>query len=320
MKCSTLVLSFAIIVSLLTFIFTGCGSAPGSDGSGPYSVAAKSSSASGQASSKVRVVMASGILQKCLGITPGADKMMRGPATKQYCQQLPGADIYDQAGQRFQAGDHAGAAKIVTKAAEAGNAVAQLRLALMYDQGDGVERSSKMAFGWYARAASKGEPESQNQMAMYYELAEGVPENWDLSARLLQASATQGWKKGQFSFGRAYQFGIGVAQDRQKAIEWFRKSGAQGNPNGNYWAKWLSDRTNNIGFRDDIERSIVMDKVGGMRFAGNLAGGDPFRRYLSQFRAAGDVALWPEEGIGQRGGRCVSGNSPARARGLRRGA
>ena len=102
------------------------------------------------------VVIASGLVQKCLGITPGADKMTPGPATRQYCRQLPGADLFDQAGARFQSGDHAGAAQILGKAAQAGNVEAQLRLALMYDQGDGVARSSKSAFAWYSRAAAQG--------------------------------------------------------------------------------------------------------------------------------------------------------------------
>jgi len=205
-----------------------------------------------------RVVMASGLLQKCLGITPGAARMMRGPATQPYCKQLPGASLFDQAGARFQAGDHPGAAQIVTKAAEAGNAVAQLRLALMYDQGDGVPRSSKSAFQWYSRAAAQGEPESQNQVGVFYEIAEGVPENWDLAARLYEASAMQGWKNGQFSFGRAYEFGIGVPQDRQQAIAWFRKAAAQGDAQSDYFAKWLRDPTNNIGFRDNLEHDIVI--------------------------------------------------------------
>ena len=89
----------------------------------------------------VRVVMASVTLQRCLGIVPGSERMQPSPATRQYCEQLPGASIYDQAGARFKAGDHAAAAQIVTRAAEMGNALAQLRLALMYDQGDGVRRS-----------------------------------------------------------------------------------------------------------------------------------------------------------------------------------
>ncbi len=234
-----------------------------------------------------QVVMASGVLQKCLGITRGSDRMMKGPATKPYCQQLPGAGLFDQAGARFQAGDHAGAAKIVTKAAESGNAVAQLRIALMYDQGDGVPRSSKSAFKWYSVAAAQGEPESQNQVGIFYELGEGVPENWDLAARLYQASALQGWTKGQFSFGRAYQFGIGVAQNRQQAIAWFQKAAAQGNAKGEYWAKWLRSPTNNIGFRDDVEHDIVI--AGKLRFGGNLLGGDPTG---IAFHTSAQRALW----------------------------
>jgi TPR repeat protein len=233
------------------------------------------------------VVMASGILQKCLGITQGSVRMERGPATQQYCRQLPAASVFDQAGERFKAGDHAGAARIVTKAAEAGNAVAQLRLALMYDQGDGLKQSAKAAFGWYSRAASQGEPESQNQLGLFYELGEGVAEDWSLAARYFQASAQQGWTKGQFSLARAYQFGIGLPQDRSQAIAWYQKAGAQNNDKANYWAKWLRDSTNNIGFRDDVEKSIVL--AGKLRFGSELMGGDP-RGIV--FRNSAQRALW----------------------------
>jgi hypothetical protein len=236
-----------------------------------------------------KIVTATGLLQKCLGITPGANKMMKGPATQQFCEQLPSASLFDQAGQHFQAGDHAGAAEIVKKAADAGNAVAQLRLALMYDQGDGVPRSAKAAFGWYELAAAQGEPESLNQVGLFYELGEGVDENWDFAAKLYQASATQGWVKGQFSYGRAYQFGIGVPQDRQQAIAWYQKAAAQGDPNADHWAKWLGDRTNNIGFRDDVERSIVIDVAGRLRFSGVLSGGDPAG---VTFHNSAQRALW----------------------------
>jgi TPR repeat protein len=159
----------------------------------------------------------------------------------------------------------------------------------MYDQGDGVPRSSKEAYAWYARAAAQGEPESQNQKGLSYELGESVDENWDLAARLYQASALQGWVKGQFSFGRAYQFGIGVPQDRQQAIAWYWKAAAQGDPDGDHWAKWLGDLTNNVGFRDDVERSIVMDVAGRLRFSGVLMGGDPAG---VTFHSSAQRALW----------------------------
>ena len=84
----------------------------------------------------------------------------------------------------------------------------------------------------------------------------------------------QGWIKGQFSFGRAYQFGIGVPQDRRQAIAWFQKAAAQGHGQADYFAKWLRDSTNNIGFRDNVEHDIVI--AGKLRFGSNLMGGDPY--------------------------------------------
>src|SRR3984957_4381064 len=285
MKCSALTLTFGIFLAPLALARTGCGSSALSGGGTPQ----ESSGASAPAPA-TNVVMASGILQKCLGITPGADtmKMMHGSEAQQNCDQLPGADFYNQAGRSFQSGDHATAAKILTKAAEAGNAVAQLRLALMYDQGDGVSRSATAAMPWYQRAAAQGEPESQVQLGIAYEAGHyGFPENWDLAAKLYQASAMQGWRKGQFEFGRAFQFGMGVPQDRQQAIVWYRKTAANGDPDGQHWAQWLSDPTNNIGFRDDEERSIVMDVAGRMQFA--VGAGDPTG---VTFHNSAQRALW----------------------------
>jgi TPR repeat protein len=79
--------------------------------------------------------------------------------------------------------------------------------------------------------------------------------------------------KGQAAYARAFQFGIGVPQSRSDAIAWFQKSADQGNAQADYWAKWLRDRTNNIGFRDEIEQSIVL--AGKLRFGATLMGGDP---------------------------------------------
>jgi len=216
--------------------------------------------------SQTPIVMASGNLQKCLGITPGSDRMMKTPGAQPYCKQLPGANLYDQAGARFQAGDHVGAAQIVARAAEAGNALAQLRIALMYDQGDGVRQSSKTAFMWYNRAAALGEPESQNQMGIAYETGLGVKEDWDLALKFYKASAMQGWHKGQVGFGRCYQFGT---PSRRAASR--RSHGSRGLPlkatgrasigrNGSAVRPTISD--SGMG----VEHDIVM--AGKLRFRG----------------------------------------------------
>jgi uncharacterized protein len=224
------------------------------------------------AQGSTNVVMASGALQRCLGIVPNSGRMNRGDlASDPNCLQLPASAIYNQAGAKFQAGDHAGAAQLLMAAAKAGNPLAQLRLAIMYEQADGVPHDKKSAFMWYSQAAAQGEPASQTELGGYYEAADGVPENWDLAAKLYQASAAQGWANGQFVLGRAYQFGIGVPQSRQVAIAWYQKAAAQGAKAGAYWAQWLSSPTNNIGFRDDAEHDAVIG--GRLRFG--LLAGDP---------------------------------------------
>ncbi len=229
----------------------------------------------------------SSLLQKCLGIVPGTYRMGPSPATERYCQQLPGASDYYQALGRFQAGDPAGAVPLLTKAAGMGNGLAAVRLALVYDRGEGVPRSAKAAFVWYQHGAAVGEPECLNQVGLSYELARGVPEDWDLAAKFYQASAAEGWMKGEFAYGRAFEFGIGVAQDRQQAIAWFQRSGEQGNAQGTYFARWLSDPTNNIGFRDNAEHDVVI--AGKLRFGASLTGADPAG---ITFHNSAQRALW----------------------------
>jgi TPR repeat protein len=241
---------------------------------------------SAPAQGSTNVVMTSGALQRCLGIVPNSGKMSpANPASDPYCKQLPGANIYNQAGPKFQAGDHAGAAQILLAAAKAGNPLAQLRLAIMYEGADGVPHDKKSALMWYSQAAAQGEPASQMELGGYYEAADLVAENWDLAAKLYQASAVQGWVKGQVAFARAYEFGIGVPQNRQLAIAWYQKAAAQGSGNGAYWARWLATPTNNIGFRDDAEHNAVI--AGKLRFA--LLGGDPAG---IQFHNSGQRNAW----------------------------
>ncbi len=118
----------------------------------------------------------------------------------------------------------------MTSAAQAGHPLAQLRLAIMYEGADAVPRDKKAAFTWYGRATAVGEP------------------------ALL---------------GRAYEFGVDVPQDRQQAVAWFAKAGAQGLGQGEYFARWLRDPLNNIGFRTQAEHDPV---IGGKLRFGLLSG------------------------------------------------
>ncbi len=214
------------------------------------------------------VAPAQTMLQRCLGIVPGQEP--RGPvgpspATMTYCQQLPGWSLYDQAGQRYQAGDHVGAARLALQAAEAGNPLAQLRMAMLYPKGDGVPVDASAALRWMKAAAAQGEPMAQDLLGTIYEYGRSaghgfypITDDWDMAAKLWQASASQGFMKGEFSLGRAYQYGIGVPLDHERAIFWYEKAAAQGHSQATYFAKYLRDNHGMDGSsRDDEERAML---------------------------------------------------------------
>jgi len=77
-------------------------------------------------------------------------------------------------------------------AAEQGDAVAQFYLALMYNNGHGVQQDYQQAVQWYRKAAEQG----------------------DVVA--------------QFEMGVKYAEGLGVQQDDQQAVQWFRRAADQG--------------------------------------------------------------------------------------------
>ena len=223
------------------------------------------------------IAVASGqtLLQRCLGVVPGREPghpLGPSPATMSYCQQLPGWRLYDEAGERFKAGDRAGAARLALESAKAGNAIAQQRLATMYAKGEGVPVNLPTALHWMSAAATQNEPLAESALAYVYEYGRsggyagyGVADDWDKAAQLWQASASQGWSIGEFSMGRAYQYGVGVALNQQSAIFWYDKAAAQGHGQAAYFAKYLRDNHGADGSsRDDSERALLGPLMGRM--------------------------------------------------------
>lgn len=176
----------------------------------------------------------------------------------------------------YKAKNFSGALTHLHHAADAGSVRAITQIGLMYERGQGVTQSYPEAVKWYAKGAAMGDATSEKNLGYMYENAQGVAENWMLAAELYQKSAAQAYVEGEFALGRAYEFGIGVEQDRATAILWFSRSGAQGQSQGEYFAKWLSEPTNFVGFRTPAESAAVMG--GKMRFAGDFLGGDPAGR------------------------------------------
>lgn len=77
-------------------------------------------------------------------------------------------------------------------AAEQGDARAQCRLGLLYEQGKGVKRDPAEAATWYRKAAEQGDARAQNNLAALHLKGEGVDKDRDAALTWLRLAAAQG--------------------------------------------------------------------------------------------------------------------------------
>ena len=128
--------------------------------------------------------------------------------------------------------DYATAARLLEPLAAAGNAVAQIRLALLYYHGQGVRESNALALQWFQRAASQGLAEAQFHLGNMHAYgmapaAAGEDPQW-LAAQWYFQAARQGHAEAQYSLGILFLAGGGVVQSVTEARKWMERAAAQG--------------------------------------------------------------------------------------------
>ncbi len=84
---------------------------------------------------------------------------------------------FTQGSQAFDQGNYSEAFKIWTHAAEGGHSQAQFNLAVMFEQGIGIEKNLTKAFFWYSKSASQGDIDAQANVASMFESGRGVEKN-----------------------------------------------------------------------------------------------------------------------------------------------
>ncbi|KAF9160617.1 hypothetical protein DFQ26_005359, partial [Actinomortierella ambigua] len=117
------------------------------------------------------------------------------------------------------------------KAANGGNVVAQIRLARMYENGQGVVASNaSKAATWYRRAADGGSAEAQLALGKMYTDGYGIEEDTSQAARWYEMAAKQGHQEAQTILGQWFALGRGVIQSDEQAFKWLTMAAEQGNP------------------------------------------------------------------------------------------
>ena len=104
------------------------------------------------------------------------------------------------------------------KAAELGNAQAQVELAELYDAGDGVAKDTEKAIDWYEKAAAQGHDEAQLALGLHY--SEDLDDN-KTAIDYFQKAAGQGNATAQYRLGLLYLGDAGVVADKTKAWLYF---------------------------------------------------------------------------------------------------
>lgn len=134
----------------------------------------------------------------------------------------------------LEAGKSQEAFAIFKPLADAGNAEAQLRLALMYYNGHGVKENESQAVELLRRSAKSGNVEAMYQLGNVFtfgQQAAGMVDDPDLeAARWYHQAAVAGNRDAQYSLGLAFLSGKGVIKDSKEATYWMEQAAKAGHP------------------------------------------------------------------------------------------
>lgn len=119
-------------------------------------------------------------------------------------------------------------ARELSRAASAGDRVAQVHYGQCLLDGHGVAADPAAAFVWFHRAAQGGEVAAINMVGRCLDQGWGVRASPEQAAPWFERAAQAGDAWGLYNFATALALGRGVAPDRPRALDLFRRAAAMG--------------------------------------------------------------------------------------------
>ena len=110
------------------------------------------------------------------------------------------------------------------KAAESGDAEAQLSVGMTYQFGRGVPRDNVKAAKWMRLSAEQGNATAQANLGAMYALGDGLPRDYAEAGKWYRLAAEQGDTASWVFMGEMYKNGYGVTQDLVEAYAWYDAS------------------------------------------------------------------------------------------------
>jgi uncharacterized protein len=109
------------------------------------------------------------------------------------------------------------------KAAELGNALAQLNLFVQYYNGTHVPNSKSEAIKWLKASSENGNPDAQFELAKQYLNGWDVPKDQKKGISLYESAAESGHDEAILALGFANFAGIGTKKNNVIALDWFKQ-------------------------------------------------------------------------------------------------
>lgn len=135
---------------------------------------------------------------------------------------------YELALQRISSGRAAEGVTMLRRAADRGFAMAQYRLAKLYERGEGVPADLTIARQWTERSAAAGNRRAMHDLGVYFARGEGAPLDEAAAFRWFRQAAELGVADSQYNLGVLYQQGRGVNASASEALFWFLVAARQG--------------------------------------------------------------------------------------------
>ena len=162
---------------------------------------------------------------------------------------LPAANLSDSEKETLRAdatiayeqGDYAAAWHTNTILAEAGDALGQYNLGVLYSEGRGVPQDYVQARAWYEKAAVQGYAAAQYNLGIMCANGWGGPKDNGQARAWYERAAEQGDAKAQTNLGVFYADGRSGTQDYALARLWWEKAAAQGDANAQIALQMLDD-------------------------------------------------------------------------------
>jgi TPR repeat protein len=140
----------------------------------------------------------------------------------------------------------------LTKAAAAGNVMAQNQLASAYLRGQGVAQDDSKAFALYSQTAARGNAVGQMELGYLYLTGRGVPQDKYQSLQWSVKAAEQGNGTALGNIGLAYIKGEVVARDPARAAYFLALSNQRANP---------VERADLIGVAQEIRQAVSAERL-----------------------------------------------------------